>query len=743
MIKLQNVSKYYRTSKSIGLGLRKINLEFVKDEFVVITGESGSGKSTLLNVISGLDNYEEGEMYLFGEETSHFTIDDWEKYRSLNIGYVSQNNNIIESYTVLQNILVSLELQDYPKKDRKTRALELIKMVGLEKRVHHRAGKLSGGEKQRTVIARALAKDAPVIVCDEPTGNLDSETGKSIIALIKSLSKGKLIILVTHNYEEVKDAATRRIRLRDGEVIEDQEIEQKPQTNDFKKNIIDRKIPSSTLFNSALRTLFATPKRLFFILTLQTIIIGIFVFIYAYLMLSSNLLVGELASENDSSHIIEIINRDESKITDYSQFEDNELVRSIVEYETTYYAYSAIGKIDEFNPSGSYALGEINMNDSTVLNEEDIVEGSLPKENEIILSVLSMELFDFEIGDEVSLLKVYTKSTRSVGDIYTISGTTLRGNNQSVYFHPSVFSDKDLALNGLITLVGKSIKYYYVKNDPLNPTPNPEVKYDVMESGKFIFDDTLEDWEIVIPSHIWPGMSVSVTHLSIDIGSYYGKSYTFNDIDLANITKSREYTNNIYLSNTYKEILLDYYFGDDYVPNKIVLNVHDFVDGKNLADTLNQENFRVYYAVAALDTREAIMTQNQFSIISYIVIIIVGSLLYTIFGVVLKNINLAKKKDFAILRSIGANRTFLAKQVVLEQVFAGIIAFSLVIVIIFILERFIYNVSNTMKSVSFYQYIILFVISILLSLQISLRFNRQIFNFSVVSSLNENEEAAK
>ena len=126
MIKLQNISKYYRTSNSVGLGLRKINLEFDKGEFVVVTGQSGSGKSTLLNVISGLDGYEEGEMYLFGEETSHFSIDDWEKYRALNIGYISQNYNIVNSYTVLQNVLVALESQDYPKEDRKNRAIELI-----------------------------------------------------------------------------------------------------------------------------------------------------------------------------------------------------------------------------------------------------------------------------------------------------------------------------------------------------------------------------------------------------------------------------------------------------------------------------------------------------------------------------------------------------------------------------------------------------------------------------------------
>lgn len=739
MIKLKDVSKYYRTANSVGLGLRKINLEFVKGEFVVITGESGSGKSTLLNVISGLDSYQEGEMYLFGEETSHFSVDEWERYRALNIGFVSQNYNIIESYTVLQNVLVSLELQDYPKQNRRNRAVELIKLVGLEKRIHHKAGKLSGGEKQRTVIARALAKDAPVIVCDEPTGNLDSESGKSIIALIRMLSKDKLIFFVTHNYEEVAHAATRRVRMRDGEVIEDQEIKKYEVMEDFKKNITARKIPFLTLLNSSLRTLFATPKKLIFMLTLQTIITGIFIFIYSYLMLSGDLLIGELASDNDSSHQIEMVKRDESKITDLSDFEDNELIRSIVEYETIYFTYQAIGKIEGDDPAGSYPLGRINMNDATVLNLGDLVEGELPGEGEVVLSALSMELYDLEVGDEVLLLRVYTELTKSIGDTYTISGIALRGNDKSVYFNSDVFSDRELALDGLITISGKAINYRFNDLDPFNEYPNPEEKFDLLRSGKLVFDDSLPDWGIVIPENLWP--DVTMLDFDLEIGSYYGKSYIFEHISKDSVRKGSETTNNIYVSSKYQDILLHYYFGDDFEPSKIILNVHDITDGKELADSLDQNIYRVYYDVVALDSRDAMMTQSQFVVVSYIIVFIVGSLLYTILGVVLRNINKAKRRDFTILRSIGANRSFLARQVVLEQVIGGVIAYIFVVITFMILCRYNYRIAETMKHVHFSQYLILFIISIFFSIQVSLRFNKRIFNFSVVSSLNESEEA--
>ena len=189
MITLKNVSKYYKTEAGVSVGLYKANLELELGEFIAIVGESGSGKSTLLNVISGLDSYEEGEMLINNEPTSHYEIADWEQYRKTNVGFVFQNYNIIDSYTVLQNVMLALEFQGYPKDKMKSRALELIEQVGLTHRKNSKTARLSGGEKQRTVIARALAKDCPVIVCDEPTGNLDSESGAKIMKLLHDISK--------------------------------------------------------------------------------------------------------------------------------------------------------------------------------------------------------------------------------------------------------------------------------------------------------------------------------------------------------------------------------------------------------------------------------------------------------------------------------------------------------------------------------------------------------------------------
>ena len=163
LLQLKNIGKIYVSDANVAVGIRGVNLSFDSGEFVAITGQSGSGKSTLLNVISGMDTYEEGELYVQGEPTSHYLQKDWEEYRKRYISFIFQEYNIIESFTVLQNVELALMNIENPK-ERREKALELIRRVGLEKHIRHKGSKLSGGQKQRTVIARALAKDSPIIL---------------------------------------------------------------------------------------------------------------------------------------------------------------------------------------------------------------------------------------------------------------------------------------------------------------------------------------------------------------------------------------------------------------------------------------------------------------------------------------------------------------------------------------------------------------------------------------------------
>ena len=224
MLKLKNVSKFYYNKGVIASGFSKVNLELDMGEFVVITGESGSGKSTLLNVLSGLDTYEEGEMYINGEETSHYSETDFENYRKQYVGNIFQSFNLVNSYTVYQNVELVLLLNGYKKKEVKNNILKILNKVGLLKFKNTKVSKLSGGQKQRVAIARALAKETPIIVADEPTGNLDSKSAKEIVELLSEISKNKLVILVTHNLEQVEQYATRLIKMHDGRIVEDKTL---------------------------------------------------------------------------------------------------------------------------------------------------------------------------------------------------------------------------------------------------------------------------------------------------------------------------------------------------------------------------------------------------------------------------------------------------------------------------------------------------------------------------------------
>lgn len=220
-LELRNIGKIYASEGGISVGIRKVSLAFDKGEFVAITGKSGAGKTTLLNIIGGMETYEEGEMYLHGAPTSPYTLREWEAYQAENISYIFQNYNILDSFTVLENVeFALLTIEDL--KERRAKALEIIERVGLKERVHMRGSQLSGGEKQRTVIARAIAKDSPIILADEPTGNLDSKTAKDILELLHEISKGKLVIVVTHSYEDLQEYATRHVRIYDGEVESDE-----------------------------------------------------------------------------------------------------------------------------------------------------------------------------------------------------------------------------------------------------------------------------------------------------------------------------------------------------------------------------------------------------------------------------------------------------------------------------------------------------------------------------------------
>lgn len=224
LISLVGLSKYYTGKQSVVIGVHSIDLSMSRGEFIAITGESGSGKSTLSSVIGGILPYESGEMLLSGNPTSHYDSADWERYRRDNISFISQNYGILPGASVLANVVTALRLSGMAKKDAKEKARDILQQVELWDLRRRRAAKLSSGQKQRLSIARALAKPAPILIADEPTGNLDPENSAKIIQLLHQAAQDRLVILVTHEFSEAEDYATRHIVLQDGRLVMDAQL---------------------------------------------------------------------------------------------------------------------------------------------------------------------------------------------------------------------------------------------------------------------------------------------------------------------------------------------------------------------------------------------------------------------------------------------------------------------------------------------------------------------------------------
>lgn len=221
MLELNDIKKDYVSSSTTVSALKGINLRFRDCEFVSILGQSGCGKTTMLNIIGGLDKYTSGDLKINGVSTKNYKDRDWDFYRNNSIGFVFQSYNLIPHQTVLSNVELALTLSGVSKVERKKRAIEALEKVGLGEQIHKKPNQMSGGQMQRVAIARALVNNPDILLADEPTGALDTETSVQIMELLKEISKDRLIIMVTHNPELAKDYSTRIVRLLDGVITDD------------------------------------------------------------------------------------------------------------------------------------------------------------------------------------------------------------------------------------------------------------------------------------------------------------------------------------------------------------------------------------------------------------------------------------------------------------------------------------------------------------------------------------------
>ena len=221
MLQLKDIVKTYVTGDNNVQALKGVSVNFRPNEFVSILGHSGCGKTTLLNIIGGLDHYTSGDLIIKGKSTKKYKDKDWDAYRNHSIGFVFQSYNLIMHQTVLQNVELALTLSGVSKSERRRRAKEVLEKVGLGNQLNKKPNQMSGGQMQRVAIARALINDPEILLADEPTGALDTETSIQIMDLLKEIADDRLVIMVTHNPELAEKYSTRIIKLQDGEIKDD------------------------------------------------------------------------------------------------------------------------------------------------------------------------------------------------------------------------------------------------------------------------------------------------------------------------------------------------------------------------------------------------------------------------------------------------------------------------------------------------------------------------------------------
>ena len=255
MLTLKNISKIYKTGDFEQKALDNVSISFRQNEFVSILGQSGGGKTTLLNIIGGLDHYTSGDLLINGKSTKNFSDNDWDYYRNVSVGFVFQSYNLISHQSILSNVELALTLSGVSKENRSEKAIRALKKVGLGEHINKKPSELSGGQMQRVAIARALVNNPDIVLADEPTGALDTQTSKQIMDLLKEIAKDRLVIMVTHNPELAEAYSTRIVRIKDGQIIGDSNPFTEPnEVDNFKTKKIKLGLPTaiSLSFNNLL-----------------------------------------------------------------------------------------------------------------------------------------------------------------------------------------------------------------------------------------------------------------------------------------------------------------------------------------------------------------------------------------------------------------------------------------------------------------------------------------------------------
>ncbi len=739
IIKLKNVSKFYYSKGVIATGFTKANLEFSMGEFVAIVGESGSGKSTLLNVISGLDTYEEGEMYINGFETSHYSEDDFEDYRRKYIGNIFQNFNLVNSYTVYQNVELVLLLNGAKKKDIRKKVIDLIKKVGLYKFRNTKVSKLSGGQKQRVAIARAMAKDTPIIIADEPTGNLDSNSALGIIKLLSEISKDKLVIIVTHNYEQVEDYVTRKIKMHDGRVLEDRVIKE------HQDAALDQaRIYKNLRFLSKIRL---GIRNAFNIVPKFLLVLLVYLFITASLMseygsfkeseyISSKSGYNPFFKNTDDTRIV-IKKNDGSAFSDddYAKIKSIDNIRSIVYNDLllstsidlsddNYWISATVNNISNFNRKLDYGRMPENDNEIIVSGSKDDYYIGYLKDEILDKELYLRDLYTGELDKSVGL--------KIVGISYNDNSSYYYDDNSEIYVSDKVIDNLTYQGNQKYSNIRVEFqgKYYDVNNYDQNFRIVP--KKDIQDGSVYISSDL---------NYLCKKENCINSALSIDVNNLYysdtlelkvTKTYDKKNMEsLVGIKDYDTYNGNIFISsNDYNKM----FNKGNYQSSVNVANVED------IDSTITKLNKEGYNTLKISDTLLQDGNTEVLKIMRTIVTIILVVVLFFISYFVIRVILKSRNVYFATIRMLGANRKVSLQLLIIELLTVANLAYFTFIGILKLNELSVINVGifNTiLKYLNISDYVVIYAILIFISYLISLKFAKKLFKNSAMKTLKE------
>lgn len=740
LIELKNVSKFYYSKGIIATGFSRVNLSFDVGEFVVITGESGSGKTTLLNVISGLDSYEEGEMYIEGKETSHYFASDFEDYRKKYIGNIFQNFNLVASYTVYQNVELILRINGYSKEEMNEKIDSILERVGMSEYSHTKVSKLSGGQKQRVAIARALAKDTAIVVADEPTGNLDSKSAEGIVQLLREISCDKLVIVVTHNYDQFEKYATRKIKMHDGKVVEDERLNETAAPEPLeKKELYSGEMSVSSKVRLGLRNTFNLKAKFLLLLT---------VFVFVVIAVTA----GYTSYQHTEAEMYRMGWNE--YFMNYS--EDRVILKKQDGTCFTEEDYNSIGKINNIGR----VVKEDMMLDGTLYIENDqfsydpypvnikdfkgkVTYGRLPEsDNEVLITGYEDDyLFVDDYGKEL-LNKTYSLSSWMYDQdekVIVVGVAKEEEERNNWWYSGKIYMNDSMMQEMIRASYSSSSKASIIANETelmwemgstyYRPTANSNVP-----QGKAVVSDELNGYYKngnAIGQKITVKLDSFYYDIALDLkidGTYNKKNFTSK----TGLKSFEEYEGAIFVNpSDYNKLFLT----DQYQTTV-------YLEDMKLADETIEKLQKSGYITLLL--KDTLMTEGN-ELVSVIQVPMIVCLLIAVFFIayfVIQLILRSRSSYFSILRMLGLAKKNIRRIMDVELFTVVNIAYALFIIIVGLVNTNVLKVEYIKNLVEFMEitdYVILYVVLIVMSYLISGKFVRKMFKKTAMGSYREEE----